>query len=94
MRKGLYYILLSCMVMGLLLSCSDPIEDDDNNPEVNAVERLILPADNSVLTLSDDLQSTEEFEWQAAGASRGVAPKYEIVFFRENETVANPGIYG
>jgi predicted alpha-1,6-mannanase (GH76 family) len=80
------------MVIGVLLSCSDPVEEDkDNLIVVNAVGKLISPADNSVLELSDDyLESKEKFEWQNAEASKGVVPKYEILFFKENGIPSDP----
>lgn len=91
MSKGLYYFLFSFILAGLLVACSDPIEEDTGNgAEERAVERLIFPADNTVFSLSADLQATEEFEWQAVEASNGVAPKYEVIFFRDNETVSHP----
>ncbi|MBK5195901.1 MAG: SusE domain-containing protein [Proteiniphilum sp.] len=90
MKRRFYYMLFAYIVTAVLLSCSDPIEDDvDNTIVLNAVELLIAPADKTVLALSDDSKSTEKFEWQHAEASKGMAPKYEIIFFKDNQTPSN-----
>src|SRR5690554_1643117 len=87
MKRRSYYLLLAFIVTAIFLSCSDPIEDDvDNTIVLNTVEVLIAPAANTVLTLSDDSKRTEKFEWQHAEASKGVAPKYEILFFKDKQT--------
>ncbi len=44
---------------------------------------------NAVFELSTDAGSTEKFEWEQAVAGKEVTPKYEIIFFKENETIAN-----
>lgn len=90
MKRRSYYLFLAFIVTAIFLSCSDPIEDDvDNTIVLNAVEVLIAPAANTVLTLSDDAKRTEKFEWQHAEASKGVTPKYEILFFKDNQTPSN-----
>ena len=90
MKRRSYYLFLAFIVTAILLSCSDPIEDDvDNTIVLNTVEVLIAPADKTVLTLSDDAKHTEKFEWQHAEASKGVIPKYEILFFKDNQTPSN-----
>ena len=87
MKRRCYYMLVAYIVTAVLLSCSDPIDDETGNTIVlNPVELLIAPADKTVLTLSDDSKRTEKFEWQHAEASKGVAPKYEILFFKDKQT--------
>ncbi|MDD3788140.1 MAG: glycoside hydrolase family 76 protein [Petrimonas sp.] len=89
MKKRFYYFLVPFIVSAVLLSCSH--DDEVNNTiEIKAVERLISPTDNSVLTLTNNPHSMEKFEWQRADASKGVTPKYEIIFFKENSTSAEP----
>ena len=85
----MYYVLFSLIVTGVFLSCSDPVEEVNNIVVVNAVEKLISPADNSAFELAKDLPSTK-FEWQRAEASKGVVPKYEIMFFKENGAPSEP----
>lgn len=87
MKSKFYFILVVYIFTTLFQSCSDPIDEETGNTiELNPVELLIAPADKTVLTLSDDSKRTEKFEWQHAEASMGVAPKYEILFFKDNQT--------
>ena len=51
-----------------------------------AEEKLLL---QEFIELSTDAGSTEKFEWEQAVAGKEVTPKYEIIFFKENETIAN-----
>ena len=90
MEKKWCYLLFSLIATGLFLSCSDPIEEETNTIiVVNAVEKLISPADNSAFELTKELPSTK-FEWQKAEASKGITPKYEIIFFKENGGPSEP----
>jgi len=87
MKRRCYYLLVAYIVTAVLLSCSDPIDDETGNTIVlNPVELLIAPADKTVLALTDDSKRTEKFEWQHAEASKGVAPRYEILFFKDKQT--------
>lgn len=92
MKNIFHYILFACIVAGAFTSCSDPIEEDSVDPtiELKAVNSLISPANNTVIELSSDLKASENFEWTHSEASEGESPKYEIIFFLENETPAKP----
>ncbi|MDR0421612.1 MAG: SusE domain-containing protein [Proteiniphilum sp.] len=95
MKKELYYLVFSLTVAGLLLSCSDPIEEEEDLTEeiaVNAVEKLIAPADNTPLELTKDLPAIK-FEWLKADATKGgkgVTVNYEIIFYTENGSPSEP----
>ena len=91
MKRILHYFLFLCIATGVFISCSDPIEDNtiDKTIELKAVESLIAPVNNTVIELSNDLKASQKFEWAHSEVSKGATPKYEIIFFKENDTPSN-----
>jgi len=91
--KKIVYFLFSFAVTGILSSCSDPVENPTQTEDplvINAVARLISPANNKEIEFSENMQLNLLFEWEKATANNGITPKYEIKFFGENGSAANP----
>jgi len=82
MARKSHYLLLLLLLSGLFSACSKHAIED-NMVVVDAVGELISPVDNIALNLTKELPAVK-FEWQAAAASSGITPKYEIIFFKEN----------